>query len=150
MSGRGFALGHDRVDEKTGAAELRQSFYGPFLQAQLEEPRSRRCLLALANVFLEARSQHPWNARRVSGCVEKFGSLFAAPEAGVFSPRFLLRGFRFSLLGQNRFEHGFFHVSFEVATRRIDEGIRHTRFELGILLRHAVLGRMVAEREVAR
>ncbi len=57
---------------------------------------------------------------------------------------FSLLLFRLSLLGQNRFEHGFFQVGFEVATRGIDEGIRRARFNFGVFLRHTVFGRVVA------
>src|ERR1700693_1719203 len=56
--------------------------------------------------------------------------------------------FSLSLLGQNRFEHGFFEVGFEAATGWIDEGIRRAGFEFGILFCHAVFGGVVTERDV--
>jgi hypothetical protein len=56
--------------------------------------------------------------------------------------------FRLLLLGENRFEHGLLQVGFVAATGGIDEGIRRAGFEFGVLLRHAVFGGVVAERDV--
>ena len=53
------------------------------------------------------------------------------------------------LFDHYRFEHGFLHVGFKAAARGIDDRIERTEFKLGILLLHAVFGRVITKRDVA-
>src|SRR5258705_4804826 len=54
------------------------------------------------------------------------------------------------LLGERRLEHRFLDIRLQVAVRLVDERVRPARLQLRVLLLHAVLRAVVAERHVAR
>src|SRR6266550_1080768 len=99
-------------------------------------------IIVLGPVAWNLIKKSPSNATEASGCFRGYGA-----SALLRSP-LVLSGFL--LLVQECVEHSLLDVHFVRAPVGVDEGIPGTLLELRVLFVQAVLGRVVAERHVAR